>query len=72
MYIYDLLYPLGDSRNVMKKLITGLLLFVLSLQVVTAQNNVYELHDECYPLFQQAELAVDVYGVVYHALEDAV
>ena len=62
MYIYDLLYPLGDSRNVMKKLITGLLLFVLSLQVVTAQNNVYELHDECYPLFQQAELLVGQEG----------
>ena len=46
----------------MKRLITGILLFVLAIQVVWAQNNAYELHDECYPLFQQAERLVGKEG----------
>ena len=46
----------------MKKLITGILLFVLSMQGVAAQNNPYELDDACYPLFQRAELLVGKEG----------
>jgi len=46
----------------MKKLITGFLLFVLSMQGVAAQNNPYELDDACYPLFQRAELLVGKEG----------
>lgn len=46
----------------MKKLITGILLFVLAMQVVRAQNNAYELNDACFPLFQQAELLVGKEG----------
>ena len=42
----------------MKKLITGILLFVLAMQGVAAQNNPYELDDACFPLFQQAELLI--------------
>ena len=46
----------------MKKLITGILLFVLAMQGVAAQNNPYELDDACYPLFQRAELLVGKEG----------
>ena len=46
----------------MKKLITGILLFVLSMQGVAEQNNPYELDDACYPLFQRAELLVGKEG----------
>ena len=46
----------------MKKLITGILLFVLTLQGVWAQNNAYELDDACFPLFQQVELLVGKEG----------
>ena len=46
----------------MKKLITGILFFVLAMQMVWAQNNAYELDDACFPLFQQAELLVGKEG----------
>lgn len=46
----------------MKKLITGILFFVLAISVVRAQNNAYELNDACFPLFQQAELLVGKEG----------
>ena len=54
--------PIGHMECTMKKLITGILLFVLSMQGVAAQNNPYELDDACYPLFQRAELLVGKEG----------